>query len=281
VPAAPAANCSATGTILREQWNNVAGNSISDIPLQNAPSLSTQISSLETISLGDAYGARIRGYLCPPQTGNYTFFISGDDAVDLYVSTDDNPANKVKIAGFASWTSLRLFDKFSSQKSVQVYLQAGSRYYIEVLHKEGAGNDHVSVGWQLPNGVSETPIPGTRLSPFVPSATSAPRSAARMNNNSAVDVIAAVPGNELSLDVYPNPFQSVATTQFTTKEAGDAQLDVYDIAGRKVQRLFSGKVDANSTRTFSLQGKGLIKGVYVLRFTVNGKSINKKVILAK
>src|SRR2546430_9124784 len=43
-------------------------------------------------------------------------------------------------------------------------LEAGKRYYIEALHKQGEGPGHVSVGWQMPDGKQERPIPGMRLS---------------------------------------------------------------------------------------------------------------------
>jgi hypothetical protein len=42
----------------------------------------------------------------------------------------------------------------------------GQQYYIEALHKEGVGTDHMAVGWQLPNGTLERPIPGMRLIPY-------------------------------------------------------------------------------------------------------------------
>jgi hypothetical protein len=44
-------------------------------------------------------------------------------------------------------------------------LEAGKRYAIEALHKEGGGNDNLAVGWQLPDGTQERPIPGNRLAP--------------------------------------------------------------------------------------------------------------------
>lgn len=34
------------------------------------------------------------------------------------------------------------------------------------MHKESTGEDRVAVGWQLPHGEMECPIPGSRLSPF-------------------------------------------------------------------------------------------------------------------
>ncbi|TAK34897.1 MAG: PKD domain-containing protein, partial [Saprospiraceae bacterium] len=43
---------------------------------------------------------------------------------------------------------------------------AGQLYYIEALQKEGTGGDNLAVGWQLPNGAQERPIPGIRLLPY-------------------------------------------------------------------------------------------------------------------
>jgi hypothetical protein len=55
---------------------------------------------------------------------------------------------------------------FSTQQSAPITLQAGQRYYVEALMKEGGGGDNLAVGWQLPNGALERPIPGNRLIPF-------------------------------------------------------------------------------------------------------------------
>jgi hypothetical protein len=39
----------------------------------------------------DNYGQRIRGYIVPPTTGNYIFYIASDDASRLFLSTDFHP----------------------------------------------------------------------------------------------------------------------------------------------------------------------------------------------
>ncbi|MCX7806372.1 MAG: DUF1080 domain-containing protein, partial [Planctomycetota bacterium] len=44
-----------------------------------------------------------------------------------------------------------------------VRLEGGKAYYIEALHKEGGGDDHPAVGWRLPDGKDERPIPLSRL----------------------------------------------------------------------------------------------------------------------
>ncbi|WP_198170171.1 heparin lyase I family protein [Mucilaginibacter arboris] len=157
-----------TGSIKREQWDNVGGTSISDIPLTITPSSTSQLTSFEgPLNIADNYGSRIQGYICPPQPGNYTFWLATDDAGELWLSTDSTTANKVRIANVDGWTNYREWGKYSSQKSAAITLQAGKKYYIEALQKEGGGGDNLSVQWQLPDASMETPIAGSHLSPYV------------------------------------------------------------------------------------------------------------------
>ena len=163
----PQGQCTSAGTILREYWNGVEGSNVSDIPVHSAPTGTEQLTSFEgPTNAGIHYGARISGYLCVPVNGVYTFWIASNDHSDLWLSTDDDPSNKVKIASVTGATTPRQWDKYSSQKSSPINLVAGSRYYIEALHKQGVGTDNIAVGWQLPDGTMERPIPGARLSPF-------------------------------------------------------------------------------------------------------------------
>ena len=122
----------------------------------------------------DNYGTRLSGYVVAPTTGSYVFWISGDDNCQLWLSTDDSPAAKVLIAQVPGWTNSREWTKYPAQQSVAITLTAGARYWIEALQKEGGGGDHVAVGWQLPNGTQERPIPGNRLMPPVISVASLP-----------------------------------------------------------------------------------------------------------
>lgn len=160
-------NCTAEGSILREHWANVSGSGVSSIPLNTPPTSTSFPTMLEGPNkIGDYYGARMRGYICAPVTGNYVFYIASDNNSELWLSSNDNPANKQKVAYVTGWTGYREWTKYVSQQSAPVYLTAGGKYYVEVLHKEASGGDHVSVGWKLPDGTDERPIPGTRLSPF-------------------------------------------------------------------------------------------------------------------
>jgi endoglucanase len=160
-----------SGTILREFWLNVSGTTVSSLTSSasypNSPSGSEQLTSLEgPINVTENYGSRIRGYIHPPISGSYTFWLASDDNGDLLLSTNDNPANATRIAFVDSWTNSREWSKSASQKSAAINLIAGQKYYIEVLHKEAFGGDNVAVAWQGP-GISQAVIAGTYLSPFV------------------------------------------------------------------------------------------------------------------
>lgn len=166
----PSEHCPGAGRILWEYWDNVSGTTVSAIPVGTPPTRTDQLTSFEgPTNIDTNYGARIRGYICPPVTGDYIFWIASNDHSELWLSTDDNPANKRKIANLTNATGVYEWEKFPSQKSARIALTAGKRYYIEALHKQGVGSDHVAVGWRLPGGTLERPIGGYRLSPVKPS----------------------------------------------------------------------------------------------------------------
>ncbi|MCO5053914.1 MAG: PA14 domain-containing protein [Verrucomicrobiae bacterium] len=116
--------------------------------------------------VGENYGSRIRGYVIPPVTGNYRFFIASDDASVLRFSMDANPANATVIASVGGWTDFENWTQYPTQTSpLQVGLVAGQRYYLEALHKEGGGGDHVSVAWLVPGSGVTNVIPAANLEP--------------------------------------------------------------------------------------------------------------------
>ena len=162
-----------TGNITIERWYNINGTGqISDIPLGTTPDYAGTVSTMEsTFTNGaDDYGQRIRGYIYPETTGNYTFWLASDDDGELNLSTDHTETNKTTIASHAAYTSSREWDKYTTQQSVPIYLEAGKRYYIEALQADGGGGDNLAVAWKLDdttdptNGSADDIIPGSVLS---------------------------------------------------------------------------------------------------------------------
>ncbi|MGV3771845.1 MAG: LamG-like jellyroll fold domain-containing protein, partial [Verrucomicrobiales bacterium] len=127
--------------------------------------------------LGDNYGARVYGWITPTTSGNYQFFIRSDDASQLSISTDADPAN----LGFPIASETGCCGPFEeitetnpdpAETSDFIALEAGKAYFVEAIYKEGGGGDHLEVAWRkegdsTPAGTLP-PIPGTFLSAYAP-----------------------------------------------------------------------------------------------------------------
>ena len=111
------------------------------------------------------YAQRISGYFIPPQTTNYIFAIEADDDADLFLSTDNNPANKRQIAAEVGWSNTGQWNSSGSGNSVAqkrsdtylptgasvppyasgILLTAGTPYYIEGVMHQGGGGERIEV----------------------------------------------------------------------------------------------------------------------------------------
>ena len=166
----PTAQAGSTG-ILLEHWKNISGNSVGNLTANNNypdnPTQTSILTDFETPSQSyGSYGQRVSGYLKVSESAEYTLWISSDDHSELRLATDTNFANaSAVIASVTGWTGSQQWDKYSSQQSQPVYLLAGRLYYIEALHKEGGGGDHVAVAIQKTGASSQTLISGGQMIP--------------------------------------------------------------------------------------------------------------------
>jgi hypothetical protein len=159
--------------VLREYWTGAGGTAVTDLTqladFPGNPSGSSWEPTFEApTDWADNYGTRMRAYITAPADGAYTFWIAGDDNCELWLSTDEWPAHKVKIAWVPGWTNPREWTKYAEQQSAPITLAAGQVCYLEALQKEGGGGDNLAAGWSIPGGGVEQPIPGVRLSAVDP-----------------------------------------------------------------------------------------------------------------
>ena len=112
---------------------------------------------------GSQFGARLSGWLTPAVSGAYRFYLAADDQAELRLSSDSSSANAQAVAEVREWTPPRQWDQAAGQTSSEIELVAGQRYYIEALHKEGGGGDHVAVAWTGPGIAEPTVIDGVYL----------------------------------------------------------------------------------------------------------------------
>ncbi len=103
----------------------------------------------ETLSHADQYGIRMRGTITAPATGEYTFQLTGDDAAQVWFSTDASPYNRSLLLDLKAWTGFRNLESVRSP-SAKVELTAGDAYYFEILMKEHDRDEHASLWWTLP-----------------------------------------------------------------------------------------------------------------------------------
>ena len=140
-------------------WRGVCGADISNLrkslffpryPDENIRSLFTKF-QIEDHEID--YGQIIFGFVHPPSTMPYRFAIVSDDESELWLSSSEDPNQKQLIArvfkeGDAAWAELNQLHKYPDQISEDIKLRKGSKYYLEVLHKQGTGDGFVQVFWK-------------------------------------------------------------------------------------------------------------------------------------
>ena len=161
----PVSGSYSAGSIRQTFFEGITGNQLSDLTgnakYPNKPDSERLLNEFNCGSHGDDFGSTIRGYLIPPTSGDYTFWIASDNDGELRLSTSSSPANAVLINSVSGSTEPQEWITPSNPVS----LLAGEAYYIELRYKEGAGADHASVAWQGP-GISQEVIPGAFLAPY-------------------------------------------------------------------------------------------------------------------
>ncbi|MBI5060366.1 T9SS type A sorting domain-containing protein [candidate division KSB1 bacterium] len=100
----------------------------------------------------------------------------------------------------------------------------------------------------------------------------------------AVGLGAESPGSplpdRLTLGVYPNPFNCMATISFGLPEAGVVKLVLFDLLGREVRTLANSAYHAGEHK-LSVNGAGLESGLYFARLELAESSITEKLLLIK
>ena len=137
-PCAQVGWCGAT----LDTWTGISGNSIAELSLgtnnfTNAPNTSTRLTNLleGPNNVGDNYGSRMKGWLVPPISGDYTFWISSNSDGEFWLSTNSDHANKVLVCyqpDYDGYWDSKEWYWYPEQKSSPISLVAGQAYYYEV-----------------------------------------------------------------------------------------------------------------------------------------------------
>ncbi|XP_020624322.1 adhesion G protein-coupled receptor L3-like [Orbicella faveolata] len=156
-------NC-AVKKVYRELWTNVPGSSVTDLESSSLyPCAPSKTKFIDTFCVynpdsGDYYGQRLRSFFRAPETGNYTFQTSCDNACQLWMSNSELPTGKRLIVDQRKYNTRHLWDKSDDQSSEKIYLEEDNVYYMEVLHKEDILYDFMCVGAKFPTKKKQQPI---------------------------------------------------------------------------------------------------------------------------
>jgi hypothetical protein len=194
----------------------------------------------------------------------------------LWLGTSDDPSTRRKIAYLTQAVKKGEWYSRASQVSNPILLVQGKKYYIEALHKQGVGSDHIAVAWQLPEEYFAIHvIPGSSLSPYNAAQTTS--AVAKNLTSSAADPSFA------AINVYPNPAQS-----------GDPVLTIsgYDGIGESIEtsvQIINMTGEVILSETISCGGncsaylmnlkKQLVPGVYLVKLKTNNSSFSRRLLV--
>jgi hypothetical protein len=170
--------------------------------------------------------------------------------------------------------------------------ERGIAYDVELSGPEGAtvllrltGQEHLPPGWSVRLVDTKT---------AQPVAFSAPNEGAYALHHKT-ESLRLLAGTEAFLDdeqqkllpdgiglrpVYPNPTADRATVAFALPEAQTVRVHVYDVLGRRVQTLATGRYPAG-THQVRWSTRGLASGVYFIRFAAGRHTDTQRAVVVR
>lgn len=141
--------------LLREVWYTLPGAELVDLldhpDFPDIPMAREQVGNFDMpYNAADDYGARMRGYLIAPIEGVYQFWLSSDREAILLMGRGEDPATARTVARVSMPTMRYDWLNSAEQRSPLIYLRVGEKIYLEALHKEADGLDHLAVAWRMP-----------------------------------------------------------------------------------------------------------------------------------
>jgi hypothetical protein len=154
-------------------------------PYNGYPGVDSGDNDALPVDVRDNYNMELIGYFYPPKTGRIQFALATDDPGELWLSTDDTPANKRQIATEPTWNAKRNFatearrtrvndgtqpaNRLNNQ-SAFIDVVAGKPYFIQSIATEFGGGDNSAIAFRYDGDPDfadgDKPIPGANLSPF-------------------------------------------------------------------------------------------------------------------
>lgn len=165
----------AVGVVKFEAYHNISGTAVEALKAESKfPASPDNVQLLTAIDTpngyGENYGARVTGFIVPPKTASYNFFIRSDDASELFISSNETPPDVNTATPVAAETGccaafLEPGDGVEETTAIPIAMVAGRKYAFVALLKEAGGGDYLQVaaredGVTTPAAASLTPLTG-------------------------------------------------------------------------------------------------------------------------
>ncbi len=148
------------------------------------------------------------------------------------------------------------------------------------------GSNDGGISWYAYNAGFDTKIGGTVMT-FVPGDTTTiilPSSSQSVwsitRTATSIDDDSNLPAQITLHPNYPNPFNTATTFGFSLPRVMSVSLDIYDILGRKVVRLFEG-TSSPGEHSIRWDASGMSSGIYFFRLTAGQEVKIGKALLVK
>lgn len=97
-------------------------------------------------------------------------------------------------------------------------------------------------------------------------------------NTSAVTGNGEIPLKYSLSQNFPNPFNPITNFSFSLTDEGNAQIEVFDLLGRKITTLVNSQLQAGNYQV-SFDGSNLASGIYIYRLTVKNSLSDSPVFI--
>lgn len=84
-----------------------------------------------------------------------------------------------------------------------------------------------------------------------------------------------------TLSTYPNPFSHTATIEFVLAQSEKVSVEIFDMQGKFVKRLFSGTVSAGMKKQVQLTANELVSSTFVVKLNTREKVLTSLLVFSK
>lgn len=197
---------------LREVWTRIKAPNLATLRADprwpDRPDERAVVASAMSVDPREQRGDRMRAWLMPPRDGEYVLWLASDDASELLLAEDGDPARARVVARVEQWTRPEEWEKEPGQRSAPLRLRADRPAYVEAVLVNGHVSSHIELGWSRPDGRVERPLPLQALVPWSaagPPTRGGVRRESTVANNAAARAIAvsAAAPRVLAIDSTP------------------------------------------------------------------------------